>query len=68
LLSVSGGKERLAFFIKKYKPDLLKSSSNLEIIDIHRKKTDLFISKITDGLISLRIGVERLIYEAKDII
>lgn len=66
LLSVSGGKERLAFFIKKYKPDLLKSSSSLEIADIHRKKTDIFISKISDGLISLRIGVERLIYEAKD--
>ena len=27
LLSVSGGKERLAFFIKKYKPDLLNSTT-----------------------------------------
>ncbi len=45
LLSVSGGKERLAFFIKTYKPDLLKSSSSLEIADIHEKKLIFLLVK-----------------------
>jgi beta-phosphoglucomutase-like phosphatase (HAD superfamily) len=66
LLSVSGGKERLAYYIKKYNPDLKMPLSSLKIAEIHRKKTDIFISKIADGEISLRTGVERLINEAMD--
>ncbi len=66
LLSVSGGKERLAHFIKKYNPKLNNALTKEDIAMIHRKKTDIFISKISDGFISLRIGVERLINDALD--
>ncbi len=66
LLSVSGGKERLAYYIKKYEPVLKTPLSSNDIAEIHSKKTDIFINKIAEGSISLRTGVERLINEAMD--
>ena len=66
LLSVSGGKERLSHFILKYNPKLTSPLTKDDIAKIHRKKTDIFINKITDGYISLRVGVKRLINEALD--
>ena len=64
LLSVTGGKERIAHFIKEYHPKLTKTLTGNDIAEIHRKKTDIFVSRIADGLISLRTGVERLINDA----
>ena len=66
LLSVSGGKERLNHFIQKYNPKLKKLLIQDDIAEIHKKKTDIFISKIIDGYISLRVGVKRLINDALD--
>ena len=66
LLSVSGGKERLNHFIKKYNPKLKNLLTQDDIAEIHKKKTDIFISKIIDGYISLRVGVKRLINDALD--
>jgi HAD superfamily hydrolase (TIGR01509 family) len=64
LLSVSGGKERLSFYINNYNPKLKWSLSESDIVNIHNKKTEIFINKISAGFISLRIGVERLINDA----
>ena len=64
LLSVSGGKERLAHYISKYSPSLDRSLGVEDIAEIHNKKTEIFISRIANGQITLRIGVERLIKEA----
>jgi len=66
LLSVSGGKERLSHFIQKYNPKLTSPLTQDDIAKIHKKKTDIFINKITDGYISLRVGVKRLINDALD--
>ena len=63
LLSVSGGKERLSFYINNYNPKLKWMLSES---DIHNKKTEIFINKISAGFISLRIGVERLIKDAQN--
>ena len=65
-MSVSGGKERLSHFIQKYNPKLTSPLTKNDIAKIHKKKTDIFINKITDGYISLRVGVKRLINEALD--
>ena len=64
LLSVSGGKERLAHYINHYTPNLERGLSVYDVADIHNKKTEIFVNHITNGDISLRIGVDRLIEEA----
>ena len=64
LLSVSGGKERLAHYISHYNPNLKRDLSVSDIIDIHNKKTEIFVEHVANGQISLRVGVERLIEEA----
>ena len=64
LLSVSGGKERLAHYISHYNPKLDKNLSVNDIAEIHNKKTEIFVDRVANGDVSLRIGVERLIKEA----
>ena len=64
LLSVSGGKERLAHYINHYNPKLESYLSVNDIADIHNKKTEIFVNHIANGEVSLRIGVDRLIKEA----
>ena len=64
LLTVSVGKERLAHYISEYSPSLDRSLGVKDIAEIHNKKTEIFISRIASGQITLRIGVERLIKEA----
>jgi beta-phosphoglucomutase-like phosphatase (HAD superfamily) len=63
LLSVSGGKERLAHYINHYNPKLESDLSVNDIADIHNKKTEIFVNHVANGDISLRIGVDRLIKE-----
>jgi len=66
LLSVSGGKERLTHYINNYSPKLKQVLTESDIANIHNKKTEIFINRISKGFISLRIGVERLINDAHD--
>jgi len=64
LLSVSGGKERLDYYIRYYNPNLKINLSVNDIADIHNKKTEIFVNHVANGQISLRVGVARLIKEA----
>jgi len=64
LLSVSGGKERMAHYVENYRPEVKNDLGFDDFARIHQKKTEIFISYITNGVISLRVGVERLIEEA----
>jgi HAD superfamily hydrolase (TIGR01509 family) len=64
LLSVSGGKERIAHYVESYKPEVKNDLGFDDFARIHQKKTKIFISHIANGDISLRVGVERLIEEA----
>jgi HAD superfamily hydrolase (TIGR01509 family) len=64
LLSVSGGKERLAHYISHYNPNLERNLSVRDIADIHNKKNEIFANHVTNGKVSLRVGVDRLIKEA----
>jgi len=64
LLSVSGGKERLSHYISHYNPKLESILSVNDIADIHKKKTEIFVDRVANGQVSLRVGVQRLIEEA----
>ena len=66
LLSVSGGKERLAHYIRHYNPNLERNLSVNDIADIHNKKTEIFVNHVANGHVLLRVGVNRLIEEAID--
>ncbi len=65
LLVVSGGKERMKYFIDNYQPDI-PSDMVLEtlIARIYSSKTQIFKDMLLTGLIPLRSGVERLFKEA----
>jgi len=67
LLQVTGGKERIRFYIEKYQPDELKRNDLDEwIASLHKTKTRHFKQLMERGEIPLRPGVKRLIYELRD--
>lgn len=66
LLQITGGKERIHFYIKNYVPSLL-SKHNLDewIAQIHKAKTNYFLSLLKEGKIPLRPGIKRLLDELR---
>ena len=64
LLSVGGGKERMAHYVESYKPLFNSDSGFDDFAKIHKKKTEIFVSHVANGMVPLRVGVERLIEEA----
>lgn len=70
LLAVTGGKERILFFIEKY---LDKFNTDFErpgdldrfIKQLHAAKTEHYTQMLAEGAIPLRLGVKRLINEAR---
>lgn len=67
LLSVTGGKERMKFFLEKYQPDF-EQPQDLDsyIAAMHKAKTAHYTRLLSEGKIPLRPGVERLLNEARD--
>ncbi len=67
LLAVTGGKERIRFYLENYNTDFQKPEDFDEFVaKLHASKTRLFTTLLSEGKIPLRPGVERLIREAKD--
>lgn len=67
LLSVTGGKERIGFYLQKYQPDFSIDGGLTEFIAaLHKAKTDHFLALLQQGLLPLRPGVERLLREARE--
>ena len=66
LLQITGGKERIAYYINKYNPPVKYSIEQADIAKIHQLKTDIFVGYVAQGVISIRTGVERLVDEAFD--
>ena len=66
LLEVTGGKERIQYYINEFSP-AFNTPGNLNrfILDLHKTKTRYFISLLKSGAIPLRPGVERLLKEAR---
>lgn len=66
LLEVTGGKERIRFFIEKYQPPSVpKEGLDRFIKSLHQAKTRYFVELLESGAIPLRAGVERLLKEAR---
>jgi HAD superfamily hydrolase (TIGR01509 family) len=66
LLKVTGGKERIRYFIEEFKPDF-KMPADLDgfIKRLHQSKTDHYVALLKSGAIPLRPGVESLLQEAR---
>ena len=66
LLEVFGGKERLRYYIERFRPDF-EPPDDLDawIRDLHRRKTHHYTELLRSGALPLRPGVERLLREAR---
>ena len=66
LLSISGGKERIRYYIQQYQPNRQPKEDLTNLITkLHLAKTEYYRQLLEEGKIPLRPGVERLITEAK---
>lgn len=66
LLTVTGGKERMKYFLDKYKPEFDQPEDlTTYIADMHKAKTAHYTNLLSKGEIPLRPGVERLLNEAR---
>ncbi|HZJ81729.1 MAG TPA: HAD family hydrolase [Guyparkeria sp.] len=67
LLTVTGGKERIRYFIENYTPELPPVKDLTAWIgELHQAKTGHYLELLRRGDIPLRPGVARLIQEARD--
>lgn len=67
LLQVTGGKERIQFFIDRYQPNFTKPDDLTSFIaKLHKRKTHFYLELLQAGHIHLRSGVKRLIQEARE--
>jgi HAD superfamily hydrolase (TIGR01509 family) len=67
LLAVTGGKERIRFYLDKFNTDFEKPENFDEFVKgLHESKTDFYTKLLGEGAIPLRPGVERLINEARE--
>lgn len=66
LLSVTGGKERIKYYLKHFNT-AFQAPADLDgfVAALHAAKTDHYKAMMADGVIPLRPGVERLIREAR---
>jgi len=66
LLAVTGGKERIRYFIERWDPAFARSN-DLDgfVAALHRSKTEHYVSLLRGGGIPLRQGVLRLLREAR---
>lgn len=66
LLTVTGGKERIRFFVEKYQPDFAPAEGLAEFAArMHKRKTHFYLAMLQGGEIPLRNGAERLIRAAR---
>jgi HAD superfamily hydrolase (TIGR01509 family) len=67
LLAVTGGKERMAYYLEKFNTDFpTDDKTPLMIKELHQSKTAHYTELLSTGAIPLRPGVERLIHEARE--
>ena len=65
LLAVTGGRERIRYYLERQRPDFeLPPDAEAFIAVLHQHKTTHYVGMLTAGQVPLRPGVERLIREA----
>jgi len=66
LLKVTGGKQRIRFFLEDHDPEFLKRDDIDDLIlKLHQTKTKYFVERLKNGQVPLRPGIEDLIHEAR---
>ncbi len=66
LLAVTGGKERIRFYLEQFNVEFIKPDDfDGFVADLHAAKTRVYTELMAQGEIPLRPGVERLISEAR---
>ncbi|MCP5279540.1 MAG: HAD family hydrolase [Thiobacillus sp.] len=66
LLAVTGGKERMKFYVEKFRPDYVKPTDFDDMVaELHKSKTRHYTRMLAEGGIPLRPGVKRLLAEAR---
>lgn len=63
LLAVTGGKERMRFYLNSYRPDVRMDDQT--IADLHKAKNQYYAQLLERGGIPLRPGVKRLLTAAR---
>jgi HAD superfamily hydrolase (TIGR01509 family) len=63
LLAVTGGKERMRFYLDTYRPEIQMADTT--IADLHKAKNQYYAQLLADGRIPLRPGVKRLLAAAR---
>ena len=65
LLEVTGGKERIRYYLQRFNPQF-RGPDDLDgfIADLHRRKTTHYTRMLAEGAIPMRPGVNRLLHEA----
>jgi len=66
LLAVTGGKERMKYYIDHFRPDYSKPDNFDELVaELHKAKTRHYSALAAHGGIPMRPGVKRLLLEAR---
>jgi HAD superfamily hydrolase (TIGR01509 family) len=67
LLAVTGGKERIRYYLDNFNTDFQPPEALEDFIaGLHKGKTHHYVRMLSEGLIPLRPGVKRLINEARE--
>lgn len=67
LLAVTGGKERMKYYVERFRPDFAKPADFDDLVaQLHKAKTRQYTRMLAEGGIPLRPGVRRLLEEARD--
>ncbi|OGU24168.1 MAG: phosphatase [Hydrogenophilales bacterium RIFOXYD1_FULL_62_11] len=66
LLAVTGGKERMKYYVEQFRPDYQKPADFDEMVaELHKSKTRHYAALAAHGGIPIRPGVKRLLIEAR---
>lgn len=67
LLEVTGGKERIRFYVERFRSDFSKPKDFDDlVVALHKAKTGHYVELLGQGGIPLRSGVRRLLNEARN--
>jgi len=67
LLAVTGGKERMKYYVENFRPDYVKPADfDALVAALHKAKTAHYTRMLAQGGIPLRPGVKRLLKEARE--
>ncbi|MCT7951212.1 HAD family hydrolase [Ancylothrix sp. C2] len=67
LIEVTGGKERIEFFLNEYLPDFVPEKDRDDfVLELHKLKIKHYTALLSQGVIPLRVGVKRLLSEARE--